>query len=212
MLGGLGLRLARGLDVGEEGDVNKADVVLADFQSELAERLDEKQPLHVADGAANFGDEDIHVGIVRGDLVHPLLDFVGDMGNELDGLAEIFAFTFFLDYGIEHLAGGEIVHLREHTGGETLVVAEVEVGLRSVIEHIDLAVLVGRHGAGIDVEVGVEFLHQYLEPTGFEESADGGRSEAFSSCAPTAAENEQKLNTANMAYFMTKSSFYHGRC
>jgi len=42
--------------------------------------------------------------------------------------------------------------------GEALVVAEVEVGLGAVVGDEDLAVLVGRHGAGIDVQVGVE-LH-----------------------------------------------------
>ena len=43
--------------------------------------------------------------------------------------------------------------------GEALVVAEVEVGFGAVVGDEDLAVLEGRHGPGIDVEVGVE-LHQ----------------------------------------------------
>jgi hypothetical protein len=43
--------------------------------------------------------------------------------------------------------------------GESLVVAKVEVGLRAVVGDEDLAVLKGGHGAGIDVEIGVE-LHQ----------------------------------------------------
>jgi hypothetical protein len=58
-------------------------------------------------------------------------------------------------------------------------VAEVEVGLRAVVEHIDLAVLIGRHGAGIDVEVGIELLHQHLEAAGFEQRADGCGGEAL---------------------------------
>ncbi len=41
--------------------------------------------------------------------------------------------------------------------GEALVVAEIEVGLRAVVGHEHLAVLVGRHRAGIDVEVGSSF-------------------------------------------------------
>jgi len=36
---------------------------------------------------------------------------------------------------------------------ETLVMAEVEVGLRTVVEHITFAVLIRRHRAGIDVEI-----------------------------------------------------------
>jgi hypothetical protein len=56
-------------------------------------------------------------------------------------------------------AGGEVVVAGQLRVGEALVVAEVEVGLGAVVGDEDLAVLEGRHGAGVDVEVGVE-LHQ----------------------------------------------------
>ena len=39
---------------------------------------------------------------------------------------------------------------------ESLVVAQVEVGLAAVMGDEDLAVLVRRHGARIDVQIGVE--------------------------------------------------------
>ena len=42
---------------------------------------------------------------------------------------------------------------------EPLVVAEVEVGLAAVLGDEDLAVLAGVHGAGVDVDVGVELAH-----------------------------------------------------
>ena len=65
LLGGLGFHLAGGLDVGQQRDVDEADVFLADFERELAQGLEEKQAFHVADGAADLGDEHIHVRIVR---------------------------------------------------------------------------------------------------------------------------------------------------
>jgi len=43
-------------------------------------------------------------------------------------------------------------------------VAEVEVGLPAVVGHEDLSVLEGVHGAGIDVDVGVELDHGDAEP------------------------------------------------
>ena len=46
--------------------------------------------------------------------------------------------------------------LGRRAAGEALVVAEVEIGLRAVVGHEHFAVLVRRHRAGIDVEVGVE--------------------------------------------------------
>ena len=44
--------------------------------------------------------------------------------------------------------------------GEALVMAEVEVGLRPVVGDEDLAVLIGRHRARIDVEIGVELAER----------------------------------------------------
>ena len=56
---------------------------------------------------------------------------------------------------------------------------EIEIGFGTVIENVYFTVLVGRHGAGIDVEVGVEFLHQDLEAAFFEQGADGGCGQTF---------------------------------
>ena len=49
---------------------------------------------------------------------------------------------------------------------------EVEIGFRAVIGHIDFAVLIGRHRAGVDVEVRVEFLHGDPVSSAFEEHGD----------------------------------------
>ena len=108
-------------------------------------------------------------------MVHPQLDFIRNVRNELDGLAEVFAAALLLDDRVENLAGSQVVHPREHAGGEALVVAEIEVGFRAVVEHVNLAVLEGRHRARIDVERGVEFLHQRGQTAVLEQGADGCR-------------------------------------
>ena len=46
---------------------------------------------------------------------------------------------------------------------EALVVAQVQVGLGAVVGDEDFAVLVGRHGARIDVDVRVELEHRDRE-------------------------------------------------
>ena len=63
--------------------------------------------------------------------------------------------------------------------GEALVVAEVEVGFGAVVGDEDFAVLEGAHGAGVDVEVGVELHEVDAESAGLEQAADGGGGEAF---------------------------------
>ena len=45
---------------------------------------------------------------------------------------------------------------------EALIVAQVQVSLGAVVGDKDLSVLVGAHGAGVHVEVGVQLLDLYL--------------------------------------------------
>ena len=44
--------------------------------------------------------------------------------------------------------------------------AQVEVGLAAVVEHVDFAVLVGAHRARIDVDVRIELLHPHASARG----------------------------------------------
>ncbi len=176
MLGGLGFEFLRGGDPGDEGDVDEDGVFAAELLAHLADGFEEGKRFDVADGAADFDDRDIDVGC---DLAHRVLDLVGDVGDDLDGLAEIVAAAFLGDDGLVDAAGGEVVVAGEMGVGEAFVVAEVEVGLGAVVGDEDFAMLEGRHGAGVDVEVGVE-LHQVdAEAAGFEKSADGGGGKTF---------------------------------
>ena len=61
MLGRLGLELGGRLEVGDERQVDVEAVLAADVEGELADRLEERQALDVADGAADLGDHDVHV-------------------------------------------------------------------------------------------------------------------------------------------------------
>ena len=107
------------------------------------------------------------------------LDFVGDMRDHLHRGAEIVAAALLADDVFVHLAGGEIVALAERGAHEALVVAEVEVGLGTVLGDEHLAVLERAHGARIDVDVGVELEQRNLEATGFEDGGQGGGGDAL---------------------------------
>ena len=52
--------------------------------------------------------------------------------------------------------------------------AEVEIGLGAVVGDVDLAVLIGRHGSRVDVEVGVELDDGDAQATRLKEEANGG--------------------------------------
>ena len=61
VLRGLGLLLGRRADERHQRDVDVADVVAAGVLAELADRLEEREDLDVADRAADLGDHDVDV-------------------------------------------------------------------------------------------------------------------------------------------------------
>ena len=119
---------------------------------------------------------DVHV--LR-DFFHRGLDFVGHVRNHLHGFAEIVAAALFGDDLLVDAAGGPVIVAGKFGVGEALVVAEVEIGFGAVVGDEDFAVLKRRHGAGVNVQVGIE-LHQVdFEAAAFEQAADGGRRQSF---------------------------------
>ncbi len=72
---------------------------------ELADRLEEGQTLDIADGAADLAEHEIDLVIADADEI---LDLVGDVGDHLDGLAEVVAAAFLLEHvGIDAARGDE---------------------------------------------------------------------------------------------------------
>src|SRR5207248_10241156 len=99
-------------------------------------------PLDIADGAPNFHDD--HIGIrATSDDVHALLNFVGDMGNDLNGAAQVLATPLFADDGRVDLAGSDVVGLVGRFIGNAFVVAQVEIGFSTIVGDKDFAVLIG---------------------------------------------------------------------
>ena len=174
----LRLQLARRLDHGDERDVHVEDVVAAELVPQLADRLEEGQALDVAHGAADLGQHHVDVGRL-GDAQDARLDLVRDVRDHLHGLAEVLALALLADHRVVDAAGRVVRRARRVLVDEALVVAEVEVGLRPVLRHEHLAVLVRRHRAGIDVDVRVELLHADLEAVRLQQRAERGSRDAL---------------------------------
>ncbi len=170
VLGGLGLQFAAGVDEGDERHVDVDDVLASDVLAELADGFEERQALDVPHRAPDLGDDHVHVG-VAGHAGDAFLDLVGDMGDDLDRAAEIVALALLADDVVVDGARGDVGVAGEALVDEALVVTEVEVGLRSVVGDEDLAMLERTHGAGVDVEVGVELLDADLQPAALQETA-----------------------------------------
>jgi hypothetical protein len=68
--------------------------------------------------------------------------------------------------------------------------AEVEVGLGAVIRHIDFAMLIGRHRAGIDIQIGIELANAHTISTRLQQCCKGGGHKAFAKRGDHAAGDE----------------------
>ena len=105
---------------------------------------------------------------------HGRLDFVGDVRNHLDGFAEVIAAAFARNDLFVNAAGGQVVAPGERGVGETFVMAEIEVGFGAIVGDEYLAVPERADGAGVDVEIGIEFLERDLG-RGFREDSRSTR-------------------------------------
>ena len=176
--------------------MQEEDVLPAEVVTNLARRLEEGLRLDIADGAADFGDDDIRavpVGVRLGHRQDAALDLVGDVRDHLDGVAEVLAAALFGDHGRIDLSGGDIRRAGQVAVEEALVVADVEVSFGAVLGDEDLAVLERVHGAGVDVEVGVELLHRHLQPARGQQLSQAARGQSLTQRRNDATADEEVL-------------------
>ncbi len=121
--------------------------------AELADRLEERQALDVADRAADLDQHEVDP-LVAAD--HELLDGVGDVRDHLHGAAQVRAAPLLGEDVLIDATCGDVVRLARRHTGEAFVVSEIEIRLGAVVRHEHFAVLIRRHRPGIDVEIGIE--------------------------------------------------------
>ena len=196
VLGRLGLQLARRRDVGHQRDVQEEAVVPADLVPDLAGGLEEGQRLDVADGAADLGDDHVdrsRPGRRLGAGQDPGLDLVGDVRDDLHGVAEVLPAPLLGDHVGVDLAGGHVGPAGEVGVQEALVVPDVQVGLGAVLGDEDLAVLERVHRPGVDVEVGVQLLHRDPQAAAGQQRPQRARGQSLAEGGDDAAGDEDEL-------------------
>ena len=80
------------------------DTVAALFQPDLANGFEEGQALNVANRSTDFDHDDVDIGC--GERADARFDFVGDVRDHLDGVAEVIAMAFLLEHVPVDAAGG----------------------------------------------------------------------------------------------------------
>ena len=156
---------------GNQRQVHVQHVVATQLDAELADRLEERQRLDVADRAADLDHADVGVAGTHADAV---LDLVRDVRDDLHRRAEVIAAPFLGDHALVDAPGREIAVAAGGRAHVALVVAEVEVRLGAVVGDEDLAVLKRTHRARIDVDVRIELDEGHLEAASFEDCSQRG--------------------------------------
>ena len=168
-------------------------VLPAELVAHLPRGFQERLGFDIADGPTHLGDHYVRpvaVGVGQCHLQDPALDLVSDVRNHLHGVTEVLAAAFPSDHLRIHLSGGDIRRSRQVAIEESLVMADVEIGLRAVLGDEHLAMLERVHGARINIEVRVEFLHGHLQATRGEQLAETAGGQAFSERGDDAAGDE----------------------
>ena len=134
--------------------MDEAGPLWSKFLPKLANRLEERKPLDIADRATNLAKHEVYIlARIRKDEI---LDGICDVRNDLDGRTEEIAAAFLLDDRLIDAAGGDVVRLARRDAGKPLVVTEVEIGFGAIVRDEDFAMLARRHRAGIDVQIRIE--------------------------------------------------------
>ena len=95
--------------------------------------------------------------MITGTGIDTALNLISHMGNYLHCSTKVIAATLATQNGLVDLTTGEVVVLGHFRTQKTLVMSQIQICLCAILSHIDLTVLIRAHGAGINIEIGVEF-------------------------------------------------------
>ena len=174
VLGGFGLEFVSSPQIGHVGEMH-AHGTIAQLPFQLADGFQKRRRLDVADGAPDLRNHKVNVVVTQ----HPALDFVGDVRHHLDGLAQIVSAALFVDDGLVDSTGGHGVGTGGADAREPFVMTQVQVGFHPIDSHVAFAVFVGVQRAGVDVDVGIEFLDGDGISPRLQQFSDAGRDDAF---------------------------------
>ena len=143
--------------------MHEEHVLAPELVANLTGSFDEGLTFDVTDGPANFGDDHIGPWLFVRLKAHAPLNLIGDVGNDLHSVAQVFATAFLADDLLVYLAGCDVGCLRQVDIQEALVVPDVQVGLCTIIGDEHFAVLEGVHGARIHVQIRIQLLHHHAQ-------------------------------------------------
>ena len=157
------------------------------FDPQLPDRLQKGLRFNIADRAADLDQGDI--GLARA-LDNTAFYLIGNMRDHLHRGAQIIAAPFLIDHILVNAPGGVIIALAHAGAHKALIMAEVQVRLRAVMGHIHLAMLKRAHGAGVDIDIRVQFQKGDLQAARLQDRAQRGGGDPLAERRDHAAGNK----------------------
>ena len=177
-LGRFRLHLLRCSQIRDQGNMDQDHIFPALFMLELADRLQERLAFDVADSPADFYDSDFCVFCSR-IAVEAALDLVGDVRNDLNSASPKISPPFLLQDRPVDLSSGYVGILRQTFVNKSFIMPQIQIGLCSVVCDKYFSVLYRVHGSGIDVDIGIKFLHGDGISAGLQEPSKGCGGDPF---------------------------------
>ena len=172
MLCGLGLMLIRSVEERHQCHMYEERIVFSDFKGYLSHRLYKGLGFDITHRSAYLRND--HIGIcLPADTVDEVLDLIGYMRDYLHRGSQVLAPSLAVQNVPVYSSGCQVRELVKVLIDESLVMSQVQIGLSAVIRNIDLTVLIGTHGSGINVDIGIKFLRCDLQPSRLEKSSKG---------------------------------------
>ena len=166
----LRLQLTRRAQIRHQSRVNIQHIPRRLIMTKLTNRLQKRQPLNVTHRPTNLRDDDVPSHLQR-HFINPRLDLIRHMRNHLHRAPLILPRPLLLNHRRIHLPARQIVQPRQIRVREPLIMPQIQIRLRPVIQHINLPVLIRVHRARIDVQIGIKLLHDHLEAAIFQQRA-----------------------------------------
>ena len=163
----LGLQLARRGNKRHQRHMHKQSPLAPEFLPHLADGLNKRQRLNIADGAANFHQHHIH--ILR-DLLHRRLNLIGDVRNHLHRLPQIVAAPLLGNDLLVNAPGGPVVIAAQPRMRKPLVVPQIEIRLRPVVGNKHFAMLKRRHRPRIHIQIRIKLHQVHTQPAALQQA------------------------------------------
>ena len=170
MLCRLGFKFLRACDIRNKSNVDINCVFSADFGNYLTDSFEERCGFDVADSTADLGDNDVSI-LFLADTVNSFLDLICDMWDDLNSSAEIVSPALLVENSPVYLTCCNVGVHREIFIDETLIVAEVEVGLSTVIGNENFAMLIWGHCTRVEIYIRVKLLNCNAVASFFKQTA-----------------------------------------